>query len=176
MRCFIGVPLPENVRKTLVKAQDGFRNVDARMNLVNEPNLHITLCFLSEVENVEKINELLGTVKFVSFRASLKNLSFFPPHGYIRVIHTPVDKGSGQVISLYNQIINALSVNPEEVFTPHATLARVKFVKSTNALARACNDVVFEEEFTVDSFNLYTSKLTPNGPIYTVLKSYKAVE
>ena len=176
MRCFIGVPLPENVRKTLVKAEDGFRNVDARMTLVEEQNLHVTLAFLDEVENVDKITELLGNVKFASFRASLKNLSFFPPHDYIRVIHAPVDKGRGQFISLYNQIIQALAINPEEGFTPHVTLARVKFVKSTNMLSRACYDIKFEEEFNVDSFNLYTSKLTPNGPVYTILKSFKAVQ
>lgn len=172
MRCFIGIPLPERVRRTLVKAQDGFRHVDARMKLVKEPNLHITLHFLGSVDNVEKIDESLREVNFKSFKASLKDLSFFPKKSYIRVIHSPVNTGRQEVIELYDKVTEALSLDPEDRFTPHATLARVKFVKSTNALARACYDVRFEDSFTVDSFNLYDSDLTPKGPVYEVLSTY----
>ncbi|MBD3312415.1 RNA 2',3'-cyclic phosphodiesterase [archaeon] len=172
MRCFIGIPLPGRVRKALVKAQDGFRHVDARMRLVKEPNLHITLHFLGGVDNVDKVDESLREVSFSSFKASLKNLSFFPKKSYIRVIHSPVKNGRQQVIELYDKVAEALSLDPEDRFTPHATLARVKFVKSTNALARACYDVRFEESFTVKSFNLYNSDLTPKGPVYEVISTY----
>jgi len=55
MRCFIGIPLPENVKKELVKAQDCFRRVDARMTLVKPDNLHITLHFLGSVDDTNKL-------------------------------------------------------------------------------------------------------------------------
>jgi 2'-5' RNA ligase len=172
MRCFIGVPLPENVRLALVRAQDCFRGVDARMSVVNKENLHITLHFLGNVENIPKIDEVLREVKFTPFKASVKDISFFPKRGYIRVIHSPVKKGSQELVVLQQKILEALGESSDKISTPHATLARVKFVKSTNALSRACYDAKFEEEFDVNSFNLYSSKLTPKGSIYTVLHSY----
>jgi 2'-5' RNA ligase len=49
----------------------------------------------------------------------------------------------------------------------------VKFVKSTNSLARACYDEGFEADFKVDSFNLYSSSLGRDGPSYEVLKVFK---
>ncbi|MFA5406089.1 MAG: RNA 2',3'-cyclic phosphodiesterase [Candidatus Nanoarchaeia archaeon] len=173
MRCFIGIPLPEDVRRELVKAQACFNKVDARMSIVSLDNLHITLEFLGNVDDVNKIAESLVNVKFKPFKASLKNLSFFPKQDYIKVVHSPVVKGKSELISLYELIISSLSLERDERFSPHATLARVNFVKSTNALSRACFDVKFEKEFLVDSFNLYTSKLTPNGPVYTIIRSFK---
>lgn len=171
-RCFIGIPLPEQVKRALIKAQAGFKHVDARMKLVKKPNLHVTLRFLGDVDNLDKVDESLRGVVFSSFKASLKDLSFFPKKGYIRVIHSPVSVGKQAVVDLYNKITSELSLEPEKRFTPHATLARVKFVKSTNALARACYDVRFEELFTVDSFNLYESNLTRQGPVYEVINTY----
>jgi len=115
----------------------------------------------------------LSNIKFKPFKASLKDLSFFPKRDYIRVIHSPVAQGRADVMALYNNIVEALSVEKDDKFTPHATLARVNFVKSTNTLARACFSAKFEQDFNVDCFNLYSSKLTPKGPVYTIIRSFK---
>jgi len=173
MRCFIGIPLPKNVIDRLVKAEACFSKVDARMSIVRGPNMHVTLVFLDEIKDTAKIIESLGKVKFKPFKASVKDLSFFPKSGYIRVIHSPVNVGSKDVCSLYDSIISALGVEHEERFSPHVTLSRVKFVKSTNELSRACFGVHFEEEFLVSSFNLYKSELTPGGSVYEVISSFK---
>ena len=172
MRCFIGVPLPENVKVRLLKAQQCFRGVDARMSLTAKDNFHVTLNFLDDVDNIPKIDESLKQIEFKPFKASLKDISFFPKREYIRVIHSPVNQGKQNLIELYNKIVEALVLKPDDRFSPHATLARVNFVKSTNTLSRACFNERFEEEFNVDSFNLYSSKLTPQGSFYKVLHSY----
>lgn len=173
MRCFIGIPLPKNVVDRLVKAEACFSKVDARMSIVRGSNMHVTLVFLDEVSDVSKITDSLSKVKFKPFKASVKDLSFFPKSGYIRVIHSPVNVGSKEVCSLYDSIIGALGIPCEERFSPHVTLSRVKFVKSTNELSRACFGVRFEEEFFVSSFNLYKSELTPDGSVYEVIASFK---
>lgn len=172
MRCFIGVPLPENVRTVLTNAQKCFRKVDARMNVVKNQNLHVTLNFLGSVDDLSKINEALSQVKFSPFDASLNGISFFPKKGYIRVIHSPIKQGKEELIDLYGKICVALGVNIDQ-FTPHVTLARVKFVKSTNTLTRACFNEKFEVKFKVNSFNLYSSSLNRDSPTYKVLKVFK---
>lgn len=176
MRCFIGVPLPDVVKGKLAKASECFSGVDARMNVIEEHNLHVTLLFLGDVENVSKVEESLNNVNFKSFKASVKGVGFFPSNGYIRVIHSPVIKGKSDFIDLFNKIVEKTAITPDEEFVPHVTLARVKFVKSTNSLSRACYDIKIDEDFDVDCFNLYTSKLTSKGSVYTVLKSFEASE
>jgi len=172
MRYFIGVPLPENVKARLLKAQQCFRSVDARMSLVTKDNFHVTLNFIGDIDNVAKIDESLKQIDFKPFKASLKDISFFPKREYIRVIHSPVNQGRQNLIELYNKIVEVLGLKSDERFSPHVTMARVKFVRSTNALSRACFNERFEEEFNVDSFNLYSSKLTPQGSFYSILHSY----
>jgi len=173
MRCFIGIPLPNNVVSGLVKAEECFKKVDARMSIVRGANMHVTLVFLDEINDTAKIIESLSKVKFKQFKASVKDLSFFPKSGYIRVVHSPVNVGAKDVIALYDSIVGALGVAREEHFNPHVTLSRVKFVKSTNELSRACFGVKFEEEFVVSSFNLYKSELTHGGSVYEVIASFK---
>ncbi len=172
MRYFIGIPLPLELSNKLLEAQQVFRKVDARMTLTKKNQFHITLHFLGDIDDVTKIKELLKEVKFNPFNVTIKNLSFFPKKGYIRVINSPVVNGSKNVKLIHQQIINLLSLDKDESFTPHVTLARVKFVKSTNALARVCNNIKFEASFKVNNFILYSSKLTPNGPIYKVVETY----
>ena len=155
MRCFIGVPLPESVRRRLIKAQKCFSGVDARLTLVGLNNMHVSLHFLGEVDNLLKVNELLSGVKFNSFKASVKDVAFFPSRGYIRVIHSPVNLGRSEFVTLHSLVNESLNLSPEERFNPHVTLARVKFVKSTNVLSRACFNERFEEIFDVNSFNAY---------------------
>jgi len=172
MRCFIGVPLPSEVSQRLIKAQDCFKKVDARMSLVKEDNLHVSLYFLGDVDNVDKIKDSLKDVEFKPFLASVKNISFFPKKGYIKVIHSPINKGVDSFSLLHKKVCESLNLSFDGHFNPHVTLARVKFVTSTNVLRRACFNERFEQDFEVSSFNLYQSKLSPKGPEYKVLGSY----
>ena len=77
MRCFIGIPLPEKTKEPLVKAQECFKKVDSRMTLVKPENMHVTLCFLGNIEDTDKVIESLSELKMASFKATIKGLSFF---------------------------------------------------------------------------------------------------
>jgi len=175
MRCFIGVPLPGKVKKALADIQAELGKEDARMIFVKPENMHITLLFLGNVSDTSKIIESLSEVKFKKFNASVSGVSYFPKHDYIRVIHSPILSGKEELIAIYKKITAALQLNAEK-YIPHITLARVKFVKSTNSLARACNSIQLNLSFLVNSINLYSSKLTSQGPVYKIIKSFKAID
>ena len=52
-------------------------------------------------------------------------------------------------------------------FHPHLTLARIKFVKDKQDFMDKLNKIPVKElEFSVKSFKLIKSTLTPEGPVY----------
>ena len=171
MRCFIGIPLSDKVRQRLVKAQKAFSNI-GRTNLVKPEHMHISLKFLGDVEP-KMISKKLSSISFNSFSVSVKDISFFPKPDYIRVIHSPVDQGLTELTDLYKKIISSLNLRPDR-FNPHVTLARVKFVKKASDIVSVCLTEKFELDFPVNLFNLYSSVLTPQGPIYEVVKSFSS--
>ncbi len=165
MRLFIGVPLPEDVKDLLVNAQKKISMLDNRLTLVKRDNLHITLYFIGE-SNSSNINL---NVNYKSFKAALNGISFFKHNNVVRIIYSPVI--SDELIALHDLITKQLGVN--ESFIPHVTLARVKFVKDTRKLEEFCSKLNINAEFIVDKVNIYSSKLTPNGPIYNIVKSFE---
>ena len=62
----------------------------------------------------------------------------------------------------------------EKRFLGHITLGRVKFVKDKKQFIEKLKSIKIEEkELKVDSFKLYKSTLTSQGPIYEVIEEYK---
>jgi 2'-5' RNA ligase len=59
----------------------------------------------------------------------------------------------------------------ERDFYPHATLARVKFVRERTPLVEFIKGRIAEDfgETEVQAVELKQSRLTPEGPIYTTL-------
>ncbi len=165
MRLFIGVPLPEDVKDLLVSVQRKISMLDNRLTLVKRDNLHITLYFIGE-SDPSNINL---SINYKSFKATLNGISFFKHNNVIRVIYSPVI--SDELVTLHDLITKQLGVN--ESFIPHVTLARVKFVKDTRKLEDFCNKLNINTEFIIDKFNIYSSKLTPKGPIYKIIKSFE---
>ena len=138
--------------------------------MVKPEVMHVSLLFLGEV-NPELIINRLTSVSFKQFTATVEGVAFFPNDKRPRVIYSPVIKGFEEFKSLHDLIIKALGLKPER-FTPHATLARVKSIIDLKKLVSVSRCQVFKESFKVDHFNLYSSRLTPNGPVHAVLQSF----
>jgi 2'-5' RNA ligase len=174
MRLFIGIPLPEGVKKLLVSIYDLFNSVPEKLKFVPYDNLHITLLFIGEVPDEKPIIDSLSKVSFNSFNASIENFSVFPNAKFIRVIHSPATKGSKELKDLHNSLRKVLEIKPDFSFVPHATIARVKEKCNPLNILSIIKNITFNEEFKVTQFNLYKSILTSKGPIYEVLGEFKA--
>ena len=167
MRCFIGIDLPKYVKKTLSKFQELLRKENIFYGkYVEENNLHISLKFLGEINNVEGIKNQLKKIKFNPFIVSLNTLGAFPSENYIRLFYIKINKGKEEMINLHKEIEKILEFERDINFEPHVSLIRVKNVLNKKRVEELFKKEISFGEFNVTSFYLFKSTLTSNGPIY----------
>jgi len=174
MRVFIGIDLPEDVKQNIVNLQRKLPRLNAK--LVEPENLHICLKFLGEVEEnkIEKIKKVIdeATEIYEKFDVEFDGIGFFPNKNYIRVIFLEISKGKEILCSLADIIDEKLSnegfEREKKDFVPHITLARVKSRVSKEDVEKLEN-LKLHSIFKVDKIKLFSSRLTPHGPIYSVI-------
>jgi 2'-5' RNA ligase len=175
MRLFVEVPLPEELKERLGKL--GREIEQEGIKLVKPENMHATLKFLGEVPEgkLADIKERLGRIKFGSFSCSMKGVGVFPDESYIRVVWTGLESG-GRLDELAKDVIGSLSgYGKDNRFSAHITIARVKKKVDLKTFLDKYRKDEFGS-FTVNSFNLMQSVLSREGPEYTVLASFRAVD
>lgn len=179
MRCFIGLPLPDDVCAALADLTAGLRTGRP----VAEDNLHLTLTFLGEVElpELEALHAALSDIAFAPFDLRLAGLDMFggrrPAVVFIR------GDGGEALVRLQSRVTAAARSAGidlrRERFRPHVTLARfrrdmrVEDTDKLGAFLAAHGDAALAP-FGVDAFALYRSTLHPDGPVYEVLADYPA--
>jgi 2''-5'' RNA ligase len=180
VRTFVGIKIPQELSSKIFKfSSEKLKNIKGKIKLVEEQNLHITLLFLGEIEQ-NKISEIIDELKKIKherFSIKIKGLGFFPSHELPRVIW--LGSESPQITNLYDKIKNKLKIfvqkDDSKSFVSHITIARVKSHISpaeTKKLLDENGQLEFGE-FEVKEFHLFESKLTPHGPIYKIIESFK---
>jgi len=170
MRLFVAVPVPIELRKILAEKskelkQDGIK-------LVNPENMHITLRFLGEVQDENKVIEKLREVKFEKMICQIKDIGAFPNQDYIKVVWAGVESG-GKLEALGTKVNEALRGFPgDDRFSAHITIARVRKKADLKKFIEE-NSIEFGE-FVVERFELIKSTLLPDGPEYSVVESFHA--
>jgi 2'-5' RNA ligase len=171
-RLFVAIRPPPAIRTTLLDAMEGVGG--ARWQ--DEDQLHLTLKFIGEVDRhvTSDIIAALGSIHHPPFEIGLNGVGSFErrgkgslwvgiaPHDELKTLQKKVDQACLRV-----------GVPPEtRAFLPHITVARVSrstgpidaFVQASGGLRSA--------PFLVDSFCLYESDLTPQGPVYSIIERY----
>ena len=64
MRCFIAIPIPEEVLQTLVEVQNKLGKSKTKLKLVDPENIHITVRFLGDLseEDIEATKKLMQKI------------------------------------------------------------------------------------------------------------------
>jgi len=141
---------------------------------VDKDNLHLTLKFLGEVEELksESVKAKLGNIaqRFTNFSFTYQGISAFPNKRRAKVIFVAVKDGE-KIIELMKIIDNDLSTlgfNREKSYVPHLTLGRARV-----PLDISHSDVNFSP-LTVNAsgLSLIKSTLTRYGPIYEVISQF----
>ncbi len=170
MRCFIAVDLPSEIKSKISALTREIQKKDIIIaNFVAQKNLHITLKFLGEIKDVDKIKAKCSEIKGKKFKVILKGVSAFPSQNYVRVLWAGIEKGAEELKEL-NKKLEILGKDKRE-FSNHLTIARVKAVKDKDALRKFFTDKEFGE-FEVNEFKLVKSTLTPRGPVYKELQTF----
>lgn len=175
MRLFVGIKLENYIKE---KIYTNFINIPKCYKLTKIDNLHITLFFLGEVDEVF-VSEIINKIKFAiayksKIRVTLNKTGQFPEKGKAKIIYITGNNGEKELKKMANSIRDNLiefrekksNKVKEEEFKFHITIGRLnekeKFIQYK---LPEIDDIIFE----IDSISLFKSELTPNGPIYNEL-------
>ena len=169
-RLFIAIDVPDSIQRSLVDLDPNIPGV----RWVDGNQMHLTLGFFGRVpEEVDlHLREKLGAIQFKAFFLPLTDLGKFPEKGLPKVVWIGIGAGHPHLFQLYKRVQEAAfqsGLEPEErPFHPHVTLARCRDVPES-ALRKflKANAELDMGMFRIDSFHLYSSELTPAGPIHT---------
>jgi len=168
MRAFIAIETSAELREKMAELQKQL-DIDG-VNLVEKENLHLTLHFLGEIdENTkDRVVQAMSKINSKKFEMSCGGVGAFPSNNYIRVIWVGAE--APEIREIYEQLggeLAKIGLKKEE-FSPHITLARVKFLKDKSKLTEFLGESSEIEigDCVVDRVILKKSTLTPKGPVY----------
>jgi 2'-5' RNA ligase len=179
MRIFAGIQLTEAIRETIAAELEPFKAIANSIRWTESRNIHLTLKFIGEasVAQTELIKAALLTAKIpaAAFKLKISGFGKFPAGDDLHIFWAGVED-SPHLQELFAGIEAAIAplgiARETRPFSPHITLGRNKGhynFKTLFELLAAKRDI-FLAEFPVTSFQLFSSQLTPGGPLYKVLK------
>lgn len=185
MRIFTGIRLDDGLREGILRELKPFRKAGTPIRWTDGRNIHLTLRFIGEVE--EELAARVAAALSASppatgpLRLRLRGFGKFPAGDEVHVLWAGVEENAG-LRALYagiEDVLSPLGIQREaRPFHPHLTLgrnrARYNF-KPVLALLAGLGDV-FLGEMDVAAFQLFSSRLTPDGPVYSVIKEISLVQ
>ncbi len=173
VRLFVAIDFPPEIRERLRKPQEILKQSRARLSLVDPAIIHMTLKFIGEVppERVERIASALEDIRTGCFELRITGIGSNNPR-QPRVIWCTIEDG-GRSAALHGRIdavLGELGIPRENrPFRAHATIARVR--QYDPSLTARLRELPPEEygSWTVRSWQLKKSTLTPQGPVYETL-------
>jgi 2'-5' RNA ligase len=180
LRTFIAVELPKAIRDRMVALQQTLARTGTEFKWVERENLHVTLLFLGEVEDrvvPDVCRAVAGAVEELSaFPLTVAGAGCFPNPRRPRIVWVGVGQGTQELCTLHDRIEGPLLDlgcyrREERRYAPHITLGRVKSDRPTEKLTAALAKEAGWQggETLVKEVLILSSKLTPQGPEYTVL-------
>lgn len=173
-RLFIALGFPDSVREKLSEISMGLPGAD----WVEPRQYHLTLRFLGDVDGPAflDLREGLASLSARSFYLSLRGLGVFPPRGAPETLWAGVDRNE-ELKSLRNKIESLVvrrGQTPESrKFHPHVSLARVRASRPEWVGAFVAGHSLFSiPDIAMQSFALFSSKLTPEGAVHTLEREY----
>ena len=176
IRCFVAVEIPSQIKKKIEPLLQ-----ESRMQGVKPvalENIHVTLKFLGYVshDTLSKMQEALSRVSLPAFSFSVRGIGCFPTEKRPRVVWVGCE--SAELQQLGDEVNTLLALLfPQEAFTAHLTLARVKDMKNVETrekiqqfIAKHKNDLFGTMQ--CKHFLLKESKLRKSGSVYSTIKAF----
>ena len=177
-RLFVAIDLPESTKQFLVDLDPKIRGV----RWTDPSQMHLTLAFFGDVpEDVDlALREKLSAIQFGAFFLPITGAGTFPSKGPPKIIWIGVGRGHPHLFQVHKRVQEAAlaaGLEPElRPWHPHITIARCRDV-APQAIRKflQSNADLDAGMIRVEEFHLYSSKLTPAGPIHTRELTIRAV-
>jgi 2'-5' RNA ligase len=179
LRTFLALDLDEVIRRHLVRTQQELDRAGAVVRWTGLEQLHVTVKFLGDVPDAdlpavcEMAREMAAGVEAFDFQVT--GLTSSPPTGHMRMVWVGIEDPTGRMAELNARLEEAAEILgfKREIrrFHPHLTLGRVKSGQRVPELRHAVAAVA-ETSFGTqgaDELVVYSSSLTPEGPIYAAM-------
>ena len=184
MRIFIGIKLNDLVLEKIEKFLKPFKKIVTPLKWTKQENLHITLKFIGEVspKQYSQIETLLNNADFNTGAIDLNitDCGKFGKGRDLNILWIGIDK-NGKLEDIYNRMENTLEkagiAKERRKFKPHITAARNKKPFNFKSFFKKIdeNSERFISGLKVTHFQVFKSQLTPEGPIYSILKEISLV-
>lgn len=179
MRCFAAIEVPEPLRQALLAAGDRIRRADtgwADQKWVSAANLHVTLAFLAAVDP-DELEPLVDSVRRAARSTDLfvmraRRLDAIPGEAHARMLWLSVDGGpafESLTLAIHERIAPFDPQPIKKPIRPHITVCRArKPMPVRGAVLESANRALdaVSLSMSVPSVTVFTSRLTPRGPIY----------
>ena len=169
-RLFVAIDLPESTRKLLADLDPHIRGV----RWTDLAQMHLTLGFYGAVpHDIDlALQERLTAVEFGAFFLPISGVGTFPAKGAPKIIWIGVGKAHPHLFQIHKRVQDAAlaaGLEPElRPWHPHVTIARCRDVSAQSLRKFLHTNAEFDAGMIhVQAFYLYSSKLTPGGPIHT---------
>ena len=170
MRLFVAIPLKQGIKEKIKEVQAQFLHQQVRGNYTSPENLHITLAFIGDYGNPEKVLDVLETIRFQPFRITMDRLGQFDQLWWTGLSRCP------ELDALAHNVRYALAENnipfDRARFRAHITILR----KAEYTQGELKPIFVPPASMGVESFSLMQSTRGKNGMIYTELGYVPASE
>ncbi len=179
IRTFIAVTVSPTIRQAAVKVASMLGPVAGDVKWVAPENMHWTLQFLGEVEQLE-IHTVCSAVstaalEIESFDLEARGVGAFPAPDRPRTLWIGAGTGAQAMVALHDAIQHKLARlgyrAEHRRFVPHLTLGRAGRDAAARPLVRELAGLAEHEAgvMLVNEVTVFASKLTSDGPIYEVL-------
>ena len=169
-RLFVAIDLPESARQLLTGLDPHIRGI----RWTDPAQMHLTLGFFGDVsEDIElKLRKKLSAVHFRAFFLPVNCVGSFSAKGAPKIIWISVGKAHPHLFQIHKRVLEAalaVGIEPElRPWHPHVTIARCRDVSAQALRKFLQSNAEFDAGMIrVDAFHLYSSNLTPAGPIHT---------
>ncbi len=182
MRLFIAVDISERSRELIERKVEILKkSFDSDLKWVDKENWHLTIKFLGDCDE-DKKQQIIEKMKNINKKSEINYIQFskinaFPNPKEAKVIYLETAKGS-EFLKELNHILEIEMAKldfekDEREFIPHLTLARSKNNGEINIKSNFLkNDFINIFSF-INSFSLYESRLSSDGPEYIELFTKK---
>lgn len=180
LRTFVAVEINGPIRARAGELIAALAGTSADVKWVEPHNLHLTLKFLGDVHEREMVEVCRavsqGAARVSPFELEVRGVGAFPNAARPRTVWLGASEGAQQMIALHDRIEEKLAElgyrEEHRRFQTHVTIGRVRgaglgIAELGERIQRQADALV--GRMTVDKATVFSSTLTPQGPVYEVV-------